>query len=88
VSDAVLSPRAAPDDRKTIAKATAIVEPHFDAEGRFIHHCSVCGKDVGFGVGVSLHKGQLGTWFCLEHWRAWKVAKDDEVTTEPERGTP
>jgi hypothetical protein len=42
-------------------------EPHFDADGNFIHPCCICGADAGLGVGVSLLKGQLGTWHCQMH---------------------
>jgi hypothetical protein len=39
---------------------------HIDARGRFIHHCQ-CGAEAGFGYGVDLRHGKLGTWFCAEH---------------------
>ena len=42
-------------------------EPHFDADGNFIHPCCVCGAEAGLGFGVSLLKGRLGTWFCERH---------------------
>ena len=42
-------------------------EPHFDANGNFIHPCCICGAHAGLGFGVSLLKGQLGTWFCQTH---------------------
>ena len=38
--------------------------PHFDEHGRFIHPCCICGEEAGLGFGVSLLKGQLGTWYC------------------------
>ena len=44
-----------------------LFEPHFDADGNFIHPCCICGADAGLGIGVSLLKGQLGTWFCQTH---------------------
>jgi hypothetical protein len=37
--------------------------PHFDASGRFIHHCK-CRREASFGFGVNLRKGRLGTWYC------------------------
>ena len=46
---------------------THCFEPHFDADGNFIHPCCVCGADAGLGIGVSLLKGQLGTWYCKTH---------------------
>jgi hypothetical protein len=39
-------------------------EPHFDADGNFIHPCCICGGGAGFGFGVSLRRGELGTWYC------------------------
>lgn len=36
-----------------------------DEEGRFIHYCR-CGAQSGFGDGVSLKDGQLGTWWCRD----------------------
>jgi hypothetical protein len=42
-------------------------EPHIDADGRFHHPCSVCGKDANLGFGVSIYRGRLGTWYCAEH---------------------
>jgi hypothetical protein len=54
-----------------------IEPPHFDKKGRFIHDCcSVCGKPASFGVGVHLLKDQLGTWYCLQHWREWKATHE------------
>jgi hypothetical protein len=54
-----------------------IKPPHYDAKGRFINgDCCVCGKSAGFGVGVFLLKNQLGTWYCLEHWREWKATHE------------
>ena len=42
---------------------------HYDKDGHFIHdHCAVCGAPASFGVGVSLLKGELGMWYCREHW--------------------
>jgi hypothetical protein len=38
--------------------------PRFDEAGHFIHPCCKCGRDGGFGIGVNLRAGQLGTWFC------------------------
>jgi len=38
----------------------------YDRNGMFIHYCH-CGKDAGHGYGVSLRKGQLGTWYCNDH---------------------
>jgi hypothetical protein len=37
--------------------------PHFDAAGRFIHPCCVCGKPAVLGFGVNLRAGRLGTWY-------------------------
>lgn len=34
----------------------------------FWHPCKVCGLvNAGFGVNVSLRKGQMGEWYCEEH---------------------
>lgn len=46
---------------------TSPFEPHFYADGNFIHPCCVCGAEAGLGFGVSLLKGQLGTWYCEMH---------------------
>lgn len=58
---ATASPSA---DEPDISKAGFV---GYDAEGHLIHHCAVCGKEAGFGYGVSLLRNQLGTWFCKEH---------------------
>ena len=47
--------------------SVAGAEPHFDADGNFIHRCRACGKEASFGYGVSLRNNKLGTWFCAEH---------------------
>ena len=39
-------------------------EPHFDADGNFIHRCRACGAGANFGYGVSLRSNKLGTWYC------------------------
>jgi hypothetical protein len=44
-----------------------IAEPHFDADGNFIHRCCKCGEEASFGYGVSLRRGRLGTWYCAKH---------------------
>jgi hypothetical protein len=41
-------------------------EPHFNADGHFIHRCCKCGDLALFGVGVNLRKDKLGTWFCAQ----------------------
>jgi hypothetical protein len=41
----------------------------YDEEGHLIHEsCAVCGADAPFGTNVNLRAGQLGTWYCLQHW--------------------
>jgi hypothetical protein len=69
---------AAPEIGTPALEQHIVERPHayFDDKKRFIHNCSVCGKDAGFGVGVSLLKDQLGTWFCLVHWREWKATQN------------
>jgi hypothetical protein len=39
----------------------------YDAQGRFLHYCAVCGEWGAFGHGVFLSRGQLGKWFCGNH---------------------
>jgi len=38
--------------------------PHFNAAGRFIHPCSICGREAILGTGVNVRADQLGTWYC------------------------
>jgi hypothetical protein len=40
---------------------------YFDAEGRFIHNCEICGAPAYQGRNVNLLQGQLGTWRCQQH---------------------
>jgi hypothetical protein len=40
---------------------------YFDAEGRFIHNCEICGAPAYQGRNVNLRQGQLGTWRCAQH---------------------
>lgn len=54
-------------ERNVPTKRRGIARPAFyDAEGHFMHYCN-CGKWGSFGVGCSLLRGKLGTWFCREH---------------------
>jgi DNA N-6-adenine-methyltransferase (Dam) len=39
----------------------------FDAQGRFLHYCDVCGEWGAFGYGAFPSKGRLGKWFCGAH---------------------
>jgi hypothetical protein len=41
-------------------------EPHFDADGNFIHPCCICGKQARFGFGVSMRNDKLGQWYCAQ----------------------
>jgi hypothetical protein len=53
--------------RPTQLPASPVEPPHFDADGRFIHRCCVCGEQAFFGYGVSLRQDKLGVWYCGEH---------------------
>jgi hypothetical protein len=42
--------------------------------GKLIHdRCAIdgCPKSPGFSVGCFLRKGQLGMWYCEDHWPGW-----------------
>jgi hypothetical protein len=39
-----------------------ITGAYFDAEGRFIHNCEICGAPAYQGRNVNLRQGRLGTW--------------------------
>lgn len=45
--------------------------PHFDGCGRFIHPCCIpeCPRTGTHGLGVFLLKGNLGQWFCADHYK-------------------
>lgn len=58
-------PRPGPGSIEGV-KPAAAREPYYDADGRFIHRCRYCGKEASFGFGVSLRKGNLGSWCCRE----------------------
>ena len=38
----------------------------YNRAGHFVHFCQ-CGVWGGFGYGVSVRTGKLGTWYCAEH---------------------
>jgi uncharacterized cupin superfamily protein len=37
---------------------------------RLDFRCRVCGADACYGAGVSLLKGELGRWYCAQHWHS------------------
>jgi hypothetical protein len=51
----------------------------YDPDGNLLHFCH-CGKDAGFGHGVSLRNGKLGTWFCKDHNTGDDNATEDTRT--------
>lgn len=58
------SPPALPGRLVGVGKVTA----RFDDKGRLLTYCAVCGKEnAGWGFGVDLLRGRLGTWYCTEH---------------------
>ena len=54
---------------KIVAVAKSSPSTFYDEEGRFVPRCA-CGAYGTFGVGVSLHHGREGTWWCGPCWRA------------------
>jgi hypothetical protein len=57
-------PEAAPESPPTNA--------YYDAKGRLVHdRCGVdgCARPAPFSVGFFPRRGQLGMWYCLEHWK-------------------
>lgn len=49
-----------------------MTERYFDTDGHFIHPCTVCSRDAGYGFDVSLHTGRMGRWFCAKHQTAFE----------------
>lgn len=47
---------------------------YYDRKGRLIHdQCAIdgCTNKPGLSVGTFLRKGQLGMWYCADHWPSW-----------------
>lgn len=49
-----------------------VIEPgptnaSFDENGMLLHVCNVCGGPAPYGIGVALHHGALGLWYCAAH---------------------
>lgn len=54
----------------------------FDKDGHFLHYCH-CGAEASFGYGVSLLRGQLGTWYCRDHRPAEPIVPPPPPQSEP-----
>jgi len=63
MTSTALKDNTAPEEPKLDVKPSA----YFDAEGRFVHNCEICGAPAYKGRDVNLREGRLGTWRCSQH---------------------
>lgn len=50
----------------------------YDEGGHFVHYCH-CGKWGSHSIGAFVLRGQLGTWYCAEHFVEAKKPKEETM---------